>query len=233
MPNMAEDTATALVHAAHARQMPVVAHIETLDDVRIALASGVDGLAHMWREDGPQAPAVIRRIVAQRVFVIPSEVVPDALVPTADSRAALAAEPRIAAFLTAPMRERLTQAPGREAFPSIDWQLQAIGSLHAAGGRLLTGTDTGGTGPNVLGASLHRELELLVKSGLTPAAALAAATANVADAFRLTDRGRIMTGRRADLLLVRGDPTVDITATRDIVRIWRSGVEFDRQLRRP
>jgi imidazolonepropionase-like amidohydrolase len=44
----------------------------------------------------------------------------------------------------------------------------------------------------------------------------------------LNDRGRIVPGRRADLLLVRGDPTRDITATRDIVHVWRSGVEFDR-----
>jgi imidazolonepropionase-like amidohydrolase len=50
----------------------------------------------------------------------------------------------------------------------------------------------------------HRELELLVKAGLTPSEALAAATANVADALRLSDRGRIIAGRRADLLLVRG-----------------------------
>ena len=77
---------------------------------------------------------------------------------------------------------------------------------------------------------MHRELELLVKSGLTPSEALAAATAKIADAFRLRDRGRIVPGQRADLLLVRGDPTVDITATRDILRVWRSGVEFDRQL---
>ena len=76
----------------------------------------------------------------------------------------------------------------------------------------------------------HRELELLVKAGLTPSEALAAATANVADALRLSDREGSSLGRRADLLLVRGDPTVDITATREISRVWRSGVEFDRHL---
>jgi imidazolonepropionase-like amidohydrolase len=233
VPNMTEDTARALVQAAHVRKMLVVAHVESLEDVRIALAAGVDGLAHMWRDNGPQTPTHIQRMVAQRVFLIASEVVPDALLPNADSRAALAADRRLAPFLTAPMRERLTGPPARDPFPSIDWQLQAIGRFHKAGGRLLTGTDAGGTGPSVLGVSLHRELELLVKSGLTPAEALTAATANVADAFRLTDRGRIMPGRRADLLLVRGDPTVDITATRDIVRVWRSGVEFDRRLGPP
>ena len=96
-----------------------------------------------------------------------------------------------------------------------------------AGAVLLAGTDP----PNatvVHGASLHRELELPVQSGLTPTQALTAATESTADVFRLNDRGRIVPGRRADLLLVRGDPTRDIAATRDIVHVWRSGVEFDR-----
>jgi len=53
-------------------------------------------------------------------------------------------------------------------------------------------------------------------------------TANVVDAFDLTDRGRIRVGLRADLLLVRGDPTRDITATRDILKVSREGHEFDR-----
>jgi hypothetical protein len=58
--------------------------------------------------------------------------------------------------------------------------------------------------------------------------ALTAATKSTADIFRLNDRGRIAPGRRADLVLVRGDPTRDITVTRDILRVWRSGVEFQR-----
>jgi len=60
------------------------------------------------------------------------------------------------------------------------------------------------------------------------AQALAAATSVPASCFGLTDRGRISPGLRADLLLVDGDPTADITATRDIRAIWRSGTEFDR-----
>jgi hypothetical protein len=71
-------------------------------------------------------------------------------------------------------------------------------------------------------------LELLVQSGLTPLEALRAATAVPAAAFHLQDRGRIERGLRADLLLVRGDPTEDITSTRDIVAVWKQGVQTDR-----
>ena len=94
---------------------------------------------------------------------------------------------------------------------------------------ILVGTDVS-AGTTYHGASVHRELELLVQAGLEPIAALAAATSNIARAFGLDDRGMIAPGKRADLLLVRGDPTQDITATRDIIDVWRGGVRFDRPL---
>jgi adenine deaminase len=80
----------------------------------------------------------------------------------------------------------------------------------------------------VFGASLHRELELLVRCGISPAQALAAATAEPARVFGLADRGRVAAGQRADLVLVSGDPLTDITATRAIERIWRGGIACDR-----
>jgi len=91
---------------------------------------------------------------------------------------------------------------------------------------ILAGSDT----PNRLphGVSFHHELELLAQAGLTPAEVLASATAVPAAQFRLTDRGRIAEGLRADLVLVRGDPTKDIKAAHQIVQVWKAGVEADR-----
>jgi imidazolonepropionase-like amidohydrolase len=71
-------------------------------------------------------------------------------------------------------------------------------------------------------------LELLVLSGLTPLEALASATSEPARAFGFHDRGRIAVGTRADLVLINGDPTVNITATRDIVGVWKLGVRYSR-----
>ena len=100
--------------------------------------------------------------------------------------------------------------------------------LADAGVTLLAGTDAPNPG-TVFGASLHRELELLVRAGLTPVQALAAATSEPARVFGLADRGRVAAGLRADLMLVAGDPLADITATRAIARIWRDGVCLDRR----
>jgi imidazolonepropionase-like amidohydrolase len=69
---------------------------------------------------------------------------------------------------------------------------------------------------------------MLVHAGLTPAEALAAATAEPARRFGLHDRGRIAPGLRADLLLVNGDPTADVRASRDIAAIWQGGVRVNR-----
>jgi imidazolonepropionase-like amidohydrolase len=110
---------------------------------------------------------------------------------------------------------------------SCDAAPQAIRQLFAAGVPLLAGTDSPAPG-TTYGASLHRELEHLVSAGLTPAAALAAATSAAARAFRMSDRGRVKTGMRADLLLVDGDPSKEIRATRNIVAIWKRGVRVQR-----
>lgn len=92
---------------------------------------------------------------------------------------------------------------------------------------ILAGTDAPLPG-TTYGASLHSELELLVREGLTPSQALAAATSLPAQSFRLNDRGRIRPGVRADLLLVEGDPTKNILATRNIVTVWKRGVRVHR-----
>ena len=74
------------------------------------------------------------------------------------------------------------------------------------------------------GASLHLELAMLVDAGLSAVQALQAATSGAAKAFGLTDRGVIAPGLRADLLLVHGNPTRDISSTRAMRQVWRGGV---------
>lgn len=118
--------------------------------------------------------------------------------------------------------------PRRLPSLSLDHARAAVRVLAAAGVPLLAGTDAGNPG-TAHGASIHRELELLVSAGLTPIEALRAATSTPARVFRLLDRGRLAPGLRADLVLVDGDPSRDITATRAIVQVWRNGVMVARE----
>ena len=92
--------------------------------------------------------------------------------------------------------------------------------LRDAGVPILAGTDQA---PD--GASLHRELELLVEAGLSPAEAIAAATSRAAAFLGLTEElGTVETGKRADPLLLDGDPLADITNTRRIAAVVVGGM---------
>ena len=78
------------------------------------------------------------------------------------------------------------------------------------------------------GISTHTELELLVRLGLTPREALAAATGNYCDKLGWCELGSVASGRRADLLILTADPTVDITNTRQIQSVVLDGEVIDR-----
>lgn len=75
-PNMSETVARALVARTHANGMKAIAHVETLADVEIVLAAGVDGLAHVWRRGGANAD-IARRIKERGVFVVATLAIPD------------------------------------------------------------------------------------------------------------------------------------------------------------
>jgi imidazolonepropionase-like amidohydrolase len=68
-----------------------------------------------------------------------------------------------------------------------------------------------------------RELEAMVANGMTPLAALRAATSGNAEIFRLNDRGRLAPGLLADLIAVEGDPTRDVRALRRVRAVIKAG----------
>jgi hypothetical protein len=89
-----------------------------------------------------------------------------------------------------------------------------------------SGADAFGSLP---GISLHTEMELLVRLGLSPREALAAATNNYALQFGWTELGQVAPGRRADILVVDGDPTYSIWNARNIAVLIEDGNVVDRQ----
>ena len=108
------------------------------------------------------------------------------------------------------------------------WSLHLVDLMHQAGVPVGAGTDTpiGFAAP---GYSLHSELEMLVRAGLTPMDALEAATVRPAEFFRMSDElGTLEEGRLADLVLLSANPLDDITNTRSIEAVISKGELLDR-----
>lgn len=103
-------------------------------------------------------------------------------------------------------------------------ELRFIGMFHAAGGKLLAGTDTGVI-RLIPGAALHNELHFLVQAGLDPLTVLHIATGRAAEAMRRAgEQGTLAPGKRADAVLLSADPLVDIRNTRAIELVIKDGV---------
>jgi len=217
-------TATALIEAAHRRGKLAVVHVSTEKDARAALEAGADALVHLFLGAAPYATAVdsLARLAKRRnAFVIPTFTVMESMAGVRGDD--LMGDADLAALVEREGATTLKARYGQQARPQLLAMPKAItAALAKAGVPILAGTDAGNAG-TLYGISMHRELAALVEAGLTPTAVLAAATSAPAAAFRLGRRGCIATGCKADLLLVDGDPTRDITATRRIVEVWKDG----------
>jgi imidazolonepropionase-like amidohydrolase len=101
--------------------------------------------------------------------------------------------------------------------------LEVVGALYRAGVPIVPGSDTG-----LLGYGLDRELELYVQAGMTPMAAIQSATIVAARVMKLDgESGSIEVGKRADLVLVEGNPLEHISDIRRVVSVVSNGRMYD------
>ena len=207
-PGPGQVTADALVASAHRIGRLVVAHALSHEAAEVAQAAGADALTHTPL-DRPLDRAAADQMAAAGRTLIPT------LVMMQD--------------LTGPSTPPQMLAEWAMPGASYGSAQASVAAAYRAGVPILAGTDANtdseAPGNFGFGDSLHRELELLVDAGLSTLDALRAATAAPAERFGLTDRGVIAPGRRADLVLVDGDPLHDIRATRSITRLWCGGIE--------
>ena len=101
-------------------------------------------------------------------------------------------------------------------------------AFYDAGGTLLVGTDPTGMGDVVPGYANQRAVQLLMEIGLTAEQAIEVSTKNGAHYLGWgSEIGTIEVGKRADLVLMEGDPSVDPGALRRIVTVFKDGVGYD------
>jgi imidazolonepropionase-like amidohydrolase len=166
-----------------------------------------------WRSSDGSIEGLANRFRDAGISVQTTLVVYDALNSTARSR--LMADPAIE-YLTPQTRSQWRQ----QQFPAVldlatgrypEFMRKVAGAFNRAGVLLVAGTDTMGAPLIAPGSSLHRELQLLTESGLTAYEAVRLATVNPAVFLgREMEFGTLAVGKRADLLLIRGNPLESI-----------------------
>ena len=227
LPMLDQATLNAGVAEARKRGALTVAHALTIEAAKMAIEAGIDGLAHLFM-DGPHTAEIIGLIRDSGAFVVPCVVLNASMMGITGGE--LADDPRVAARLDQDWDKTLRGSFNHYPQGSITDVLASVRALHDAGVDILAGTDASVPLPFLgglaHGASVHHELQYLVRAGLTPAQALRSATSVTARRFGLTDRGLIAEGLRADLLLVGGDPLTDISDTLSTRAVWRLGTRL-------
>ncbi|HTS31921.1 MAG TPA: amidohydrolase family protein [Bryobacteraceae bacterium] len=222
---------------ARAQNLPLATHTGDARDVTDAVEVGSSSIDRgSWRDEVPGA--VLDRMVRQGVYLDPSLGVAEAFANYFAGKGvgldnSLVQQSVIPGVLKG-TREFVASGKGADAakaalFESA-YERAAANLVRAwnAGVPLVMGSDSGN--PMVFhGASLHHELQLWVKAGIPPKAALTAATGNGAKLLRAEKRfGTIRKGLEADLLLVDGNPLEDISATERISMVVFKGERIRR-----
>jgi imidazolonepropionase-like amidohydrolase len=230
---MTREIASAVVARARSHGLRVVAHIGTTQDAIDAADAGVALWVHgVYKERIPDDQ--IAKLAGYGIPVVATIEVFDRyargqhgpIVPTRLERETVHASvldafwPIPEDFEVGGLRSWLDLANA-----TLDARIDNVRRLHRAGVTILAGSDTqSGVFP---GAGLHRELAHLVRAGMTPTEAIRAATldsarwlANGAE----PDSGTVAVGKRADLILVEGDPSADIAALENIRQVFLAGV---------
>ncbi|MFC4727246.1 amidohydrolase family protein [Coralloluteibacterium thermophilus] len=189
------DIARAVVEEAHAAGKPAFAHPSDPRGIEIALAAGVDVLAHTTAATGPWGDDLVRRLREADVALVPTLTLFD-------------------------HELRKEQAPAAVLQRFLDNATQQVRVYAAAGGTLLFGTDVDFI-PQV---DTRREFELLALAGLDWRQVLASLTTAPARRFGQDARtGRIAPGLQADLVLLDADPATDVTGFAEVHATIRGG----------
>jgi len=230
-PKMKPEIYEAVIDEAHRAGCRVAAHIYYLADAKAVLRAGVDIIAHGVR-DQPVDAEFINEMKARSTWYIAtinldecSYIFAEQPDWTKEPFFLNALQPALKAQLSDPAYlEKTLKSPRVPIFKKAVATNQAnVKALYDAGVKVAFGTDSGAIPPRIPGFAEHRELQLMVGSGLTPLQAINCATSRAAALLGLTDRGELKPGKLADFIVLTANPLDDISNTEKITAVWHRG----------
>jgi imidazolonepropionase-like amidohydrolase len=223
------DVLRAITAEAHRLGMSVTGHVPDGINTLRAIDAGMDQINHaeyIANVASPDARRVIAAMKQHHTVLDPTLALYELLARPFD-RPIESFEPgftHVARELRTPLSgfgSPVDAAPFRQR--RFERELMLVGELHRAGIPIVAGTDQ-----SVPGFSLHREIELYVKAGFTPLAALQSATIVPARAMKKEgDSGSLEVGKRGDIVILDANPLDDIANTRKIFRVVTNGRVFE------
>jgi imidazolonepropionase-like amidohydrolase len=221
----------AIIDEGHKQHIRVFAHEFYLGDAKSLLAAGLDGFAHSIR-DQPVDDDLIKTMKAKGTFLIPTLVRDEVLFAYADSLPWLndpfflaGLEPGALAIIRSPENiEKGSKDPDIAKYRAgLQMAKKNLKTLSDAGVKVAFGTDSG-IPTRFPGYFEHRELQLMVEAGLTPMQAIVAATGTNAEILGGAKQfGTLQAGRRADFMVLDGNPLDDIHNTEKLSAVWQAG----------
>lgn len=232
-PKMKPEIYTAVISEAHKRKLRVAAHVYNLADAKALVDASIDVLAHSVR-DLPVDQELIAAMKKRGVFYVPTLELDEAAFIYADAPPWIndpfftrALGPGVLEMITSDAYRTKTKSSAGTARSNAAFAmgLRNLKALHDAGVKVAMGTDSGAQPIRVQGFAEHRELQLMVQAGLTPAEALVCATKNGAAMIGAAKLGTIEAGKDASLVLLGGNPLDGIQHTMEIEKVWIAGKE--------
>ena len=234
VPDMAPAVYGAVIDQAHKHGLRVAAHLFYLDQARGLVNAGLDVVAHSIRDQDVD-PAFVAELKRRNVAYIPTltrdlavfefETTPAYLVEPFFQRGVAVFRNDLEIVKDPTFQEKIRQSEEAQLTKKALQQGSRNVKLLSDGGvTIAMGTDSGAVIGRWQGYNEHREIELMVKAGLTPMQALVAATSGAARASKLDQNlGTLQVGKMADFVILRANPLTDIRNTRQIDSVWIGG----------